>query len=79
MGNIIIQRYNKLSSDDKNEIFRSTVSAIHMQKLLLPSDDISKQELVGFVQTHFPQAWEKVLKMSKEEVENDMRMKSIDR
>ena len=40
-----------------------------MQILLSPSDDISKQELIGFVQVRFPQAWEKASKMSKQEVE----------
>ncbi len=68
-GNLIIQRYNQLSLDDKNEIFKLTVRAIHMQKLLIPSDHIPKQEQAHFVQTHFPQAWEKASKMTNAEVD----------
>ena len=46
-----------------------TVRAIHMQKLLIPSDYVSKQEQACFVQMHFPQAWEKASKMTKADVE----------
>lgn len=68
-GNMIIRRYNQLSVDDKNEIFKGTVRAIHMQKLLIPSDYVPKQEQACFVQMHFPQAWETASKMTKTEVE----------
>ncbi len=69
LGNIIIRRYNRLSPDDKKEIFKMTVRAIHMQKLLIPSNYIPEQEQAQFVLTHFPQAWEKASKMTKAEVE----------
>lgn len=68
-GNIIIRRYDQLSVDDKKEIFKMTVRAIHMQKLLIPSDYVPKQEQACFVQMHFPQAWETASKMTKSEVE----------
>lgn len=68
LGNII-RRYNQLSSDDKNEIFKLTVRAIHMQKLLIPSDYIPKKEQAHFVQTYFPQVWEKASKMTKAEID----------
>lgn len=69
LGNIIIRRYDQLSVDDKKEIFKMTVRAIHMQKLLIPSDYVPKQEQTCFVQMHFPQAWETASKMTKAEVE----------
>lgn len=69
LGNIIIRRYHQLSSDDKDEIFKQTVRAIHMQKLLIPSEHIPKQEQARFVQMHFPQAWDTASKMNKSEVE----------
>lgn len=69
LGNVIIRRYNQLSSDDKNEIFKMTVRAIHMQKLLISSDHMSKKEQTHFVQTHFPKAWNVALKMTKAEVD----------
>ena len=73
LGNIIVRRYNQLSVDDKNEIFKMTVRAIHMQKLLIPSDHIPKQEQARFVQRHFPQAWKIASKMTKAEVEQMIR------
>ena len=69
LGNIIIRRYDQLSVEDKKEIFKMTVRAIHMQKLLIPSDYAPKQEQACFVQMHFPQAWETASKMTKAEVE----------
>ena len=68
LGNIIIQKYNKLSLDDKDEILKSTVRAIHMQKLLISSEHVPKQEQACFVQTHFPQSWNIASKMTKAEV-----------
>ena len=69
LGNIIIRRYDQLSDDEKKEIFKLTVRAIHMQKLLIPSEHIPKQEQTIFVQKHFPQAWETASRMTKTEVE----------
>ena len=69
LGNIIIRRYDQLSVEDKKEIFKMTVRAIHMQKLLIPSDYVPKQEQARFVQMHFPQAWEMASKMTKSEIE----------
>ncbi len=46
-----------------------TVRAIYMQKLLIPSNHIPKQEQARFVQIHFPQAWNAASKMTKSEVE----------
>ena len=68
LGKIIIRRYSQLSLDDKNEIFKQIVRAIHMQKLLIPSDYVPKQEQVRFVQTYFPQAWDVASKMTTTEV-----------
>ncbi|MBQ3099494.1 MAG: hypothetical protein IJC50_00745 [Clostridia bacterium] len=68
-GNITVQRYARLSSEDKNEIFKQTVRAIHMQKLLIASDYLPKQELVRFVQSRFPQAWELASKMTDKEID----------
>ena len=69
LGNIIIRRYGQLSDNDKKEIFKMTVRAIHMQKLLIPSDHIPKQKQIRFVQMHFPQAWEIASKMTESEIE----------
>ena len=69
LENIIIRRYDQLSDDEKKEIFKLTVRAIHMQKLLIPSEHIPKQEQACFVQMHFPKAWETASKMTKTEVE----------
>lgn len=68
LGNIIVRRYGQLSPEDKREIFKMTVRAIHMQKLLTPSDDTPKRELVHFVKTHFPAAWETASGMDEAEV-----------
>ena len=68
LGKIIIRRYSQLSLDDKNKILKQTVRAIHMQKLLIPSDYVPKQEQVRFVQTYFPQAWDVASKMTTTEV-----------
>lgn len=69
LGNIIIRRYDQLSVDDKKEILKTAVRAIHMQKLLIPSDYTPKQEQAHFVQMHFLQAWEKASKMTRAEIE----------
>ena len=69
LGNIIIQRYGQLSLEDKNEIFKQTVRAIHMQKLLIPSDYVPKQEQVHFVKTYFSQAWDVASKMTNLEID----------
>ena len=53
LGNIIIRRYDQLSDDDKKEIFKLTVRAIHMQKLLIPSEHIPKQEQTNFCSKAF--------------------------
>jgi len=69
LGNIRIRRYNQLASVDKEKLFQTTVRAIHMQKLLSPSDYIPKQEQANFVKTHFPEEWDVALKMTRQEVE----------
>lgn len=69
-GKIIIRRYNQLSSDEKNKIFKQIVRAIHMQKLLIPSSYEPQQLLVDFVKTKFPNAWDAASKMTDEEIEN---------
>lgn len=70
LGKIIIQRYNQISAFDKDEIFKQTVRAIHMQKMLIPSDYVSQQEMVDFVQSHFPVAWDVASKMTDEEIDH---------
>lgn len=54
LGNITVQRYDQLSADEKSRISKSTIQAIHMQKLLIPSDHIPKVEQADFVRSHFP-------------------------
>ena len=68
LGNIIVKRYNQLSDDEKNKIFKQIVRAIHMQKLLLPSDNLSQKDQSNFIKTHFPKAWDFASKMTAEEV-----------
>ena len=68
LGKIIIQRFNQLSDFDKDKIHNQIVRAIHMQKMLIPSDYVPQQEMVDFVQTHFPVAWDAASKMTDEEV-----------
>lgn len=69
LGNIITQRYDQLSVDDKKEIFKTTVRAIHLQKLLIPSDYIPKQEQARFVQIHFRKEWNTASQMTNSEIE----------
>lgn len=73
LGNIIIQRYNHLSAYDKDKIFNQTVRAIHLQKMLIPSDYVHQQNMVDFVQAHFSKAWEAASKMSDEEIKQMIR------
>ncbi len=73
LGTIRVRRYRLLPSDEKNEIFKATVRAIHMQKLLLPSEDAPNKELVCFVRQHFPQAWETASKMTRAEIDQMLR------
>ena len=69
LGNIRIQRYNQLTYEEKEKQFKTIVRAIHMQKLLLPSDYIPQQEQAEFVKTHFIKEWNAALKMTRQEVE----------
>ena len=68
LGNIIVQRYDKLSDNEKSRISKSTVQAIHMQKLLIPSDHIPKVEQADFVRSHFPAEWDIASNMTKQEI-----------
>ena len=69
LGNIRIQRYNQLTYEEKEKQFKTIVRAIHMQKLLFPSDYIPQQEQAEFVKTHFTKEWNAALKMTRQEVE----------
>lgn len=69
LGNITVQRYDKLSANEKSRISKSTVQAIHMQKLLFPSDYLPKIEQTAFVRSHFPAEWDKASKMTKQEID----------
>lgn len=69
LGNIVVRRYNQLSSEEKADISKTTVRAIHMQKLLVPSDYAPKQELAAFVRVHFSIEWETASKMTKQEID----------
>ena len=68
-GNIIIRRYSHLSTEEKNGISKTTVRAIHMQKLLSPSNCTAKSELIDFVKSHFPNEWEIASKMSQQDID----------
>jgi len=68
-GNIIVRRYAQLPLKEKEDIFKTTVRAIHMQKLLFATEYQPKQELTLFVKKHFPQAWETASKMTKSEID----------
>ncbi len=68
VGNIIIRRYTYLSDEEKNDISKTTVRAIHMQKLLSSSANISKSEQIDFVRLHFPNEWEIASKMTEHEI-----------
>ena len=69
LGNVVVRIYNQLPSEEKNEISKTTVRAIHMQKLLTPSDFAPKKELAAFVRSHFSTEWETASKMTEEEIE----------
>ena len=69
LGNVVIQRYNHLSDEEKMQISKTTVRAIHMQKLLFPSDYEPKTEQTNFVRSHFPKEWETASKMSTQEID----------
>ena len=69
LGNIIVQRYDKLSANEKSRISKSTVQAIHMQKLLIPSDYLPKIEQTAFVRSHFPAEWDIASTMTKQEID----------
>lgn len=68
-GKIMVRRYSGLSLEEKEVIFRQTVRAIHMQKLLLPSDYEYRQKMAEFAKFHWPKEWDVASKMSKEEIE----------
>jgi len=72
LGNIIIRRYNHLPNEEKARISKTTVRAIHMQKLLFPSDHISKTEQTDFVRSHFSMEWDIASKMSTQEIDQMM-------
>ena len=69
LGNIIVQRYDKLSANEKSRITKSTIQAIHMQKLLIPSDHLPIIEQTAFVRSHFPVEWDIASKMTKQEID----------
>ncbi len=69
LGNITVRRYNQLSVDEKSNISKSTIQAIHMQKLLVPSDNIPKVEQADFVRSHFPAEWDIASKMTQQEID----------
>lgn len=69
LGNITVRRYDQLSADEKSRISKSTIQAIHMQKLLIPSDHIPKVEQADFVRSHFPSEWDIASKMTKQEID----------
>lgn len=76
LGNITVRRYDQLSADEKTHISKSTIQAIHMQKLLVPSDHIPKVKQADFVRSHFPAEWDIASKMTKQEIDamiNDWR------
>ena len=54
---------------EKAHISKTTVRAIHMQKLLFPSHSTSKTEQIDFVRSHFPKEWETASKMTTHEIE----------
>ena len=69
LGNITVQRYDQLSADEKSRISKSTIQAIHMQKLLIPSDHIPKVEQADFVRSHFHAEWDIAFNMTKQEID----------
>jgi len=69
LGNVVIRRYNLISDEEKMQISKTTVRAIHMQKLLFPTDYDPKTEQTNFARSHFPKEWETASKMSKQEIE----------
>ena len=69
LGNIILQRYIQLSPEEKARISKTTVRAIHMQKLLFPSHSTSKTEQIDFVRSHYPKEWETASKMTTHEID----------
>lgn len=68
-GNIVVRRYNQLSLDEKADISKTTIRAIHMQKLLSPSNYIPKTELIDFVKSHFQNEWNIASKMTEQEID----------
>lgn len=69
LGNITVRRYDQLSTDEKSRISKSTIQAIHMQRLLIPSDHIPIVEQADFVRSHFPAEWDIVSNMTKQEID----------
>lgn len=69
LGNVVIKRYSKLSLEEKENISKTTIRAIHMQKLLFPTDHKPMEELIDFVKSHFPNEWNIASKMIAEEIE----------
>lgn len=66
IGTVKVVRYNSLSINKKEKINSDTVRAIHMEKLLFPSED--KKEKISFVKRKFPIAWETAVNNTDEEV-----------
>lgn len=62
-GLIRVKRFDKLKNDELEEISKTTIRAIHMQKLLL-----SNSEMADFVKEKFPDEWECASKNTEQEI-----------
>lgn len=70
-GEIRVLRYGKLSNKEKQKISTDTVRAIHMQKLLAPSEESDdKMQLIHFVKEKFHCEWEIACNQTQEEIDH---------
>ncbi len=69
-GEIKVLRYNTLSNEEKQKNSSDTVRAIHMQRLLAPSEDLDDiKQLINFVKEKFSCEWEIACNQTQEEID----------
>ena len=67
-GRVVIRRYSSLTETEKEEIQRTMVRAIHMERLLNAEPTEHTAAKSAFIKEHFPDSWSIAEKMSDEEI-----------
>ena len=68
-GRVVMRRYSSLTETEKEEIQRTMVRAIHLERLLEPDGSEPTIAKAAFVKERFPASWSIAEQMSAEEIE----------